>query len=66
MVVLTAFFAPGVGIGPLAPGDLLRHALVNALFAPVVIHLTQRLARRLDAAAAAQRLLPLEPPNRAA
>ena len=66
VVVLTAFFAPGLGIGPLAPGDLLRHALVNALCAPIVIHLTQRLARRLDDAAAAQRLLPLEPPTRAA
>jgi rod shape-determining protein MreD len=66
LVVLTAFFAPAVGLGPVALGDLLPHALVNALFAPGVAMVTQRLVSRLGDDPGAQRLLPLEPRKRPA
>jgi len=58
-VALTAFFGGSGGWPPLS--SLLPHALVNALVAPLVVEVTERLLNLLGDEDAGRRLLRLEP-----
>jgi rod shape-determining protein MreD len=58
---LTSFMAGAVGASSIGIWDLIAHALVNALFAPLVAALTGLLLGRLGDDEAGRRLLSLEP-----
>lgn len=57
---LTAFFSRGTGFD-LGTGEVLRHALVNAVVAPFVVTLTGLAVARLGDEDGGRRLLRLEP-----
>lgn len=61
LAATTAFFAPDVPFALPAPGALLAHALVNGLFAPLVIGGVGRLVGLLVPEEGGRRLLRLEP-----
>jgi rod shape-determining protein MreD len=64
--LLNTFFASGGGFDMVMLRDLLPHASINALFAPLVFRVVEAVATTLGDDEGGRRLLPLEPRSRAA
>ena len=58
--VTSNFFAAGTGAGLVPTGDLLPHALMNALFAPLAVYVTERVVALLGDDDSSRRLLLIE------
>ena len=62
--VLTSFFMAGPGLEREMLRELLPHALINGVFAPLVVSIVERFSSWLGAADAGHQLLPLGPRSR--
>jgi rod shape-determining protein MreD len=64
IALLNTFFTSGGGFDMVALRDLLPHALVNALFAPLVSRIVEAVATSLGDDESGRRMLHLEPRSR--
>jgi len=62
--VLTSFFMAGPGLEREMLRELVPHALINGVFAPLGVSIVERISSWLGATDAAQQLLPLHPRSR--
>jgi hypothetical protein len=61
---LTSFFMAGPGVERELLRELIPHALINGVFAPLGVSLVERFSSWLGAADAGHQLLPLRPRSR--